>query len=618
MQALTATPDGQSFYAGGYAQYWNGVYQPGIVRMSASTGQLDSSFNANYAPNQVACEPVHHHGGNNPFTIYVQPTTGSLAVAIGGTNNILDGLSSTGARYWRDYADGDFQAVTMIGSYIYAGGHFRSHIWDACGNNFVPEHIVRINPSNGCVDTDVDDLHVPARPGRPLLRHLGPDHRRHEPVRRWRVPVHREQRQRDLGLHQVPVVRGLPGPVELVARRTTGCTYCRQTRHGIFPWRVSVSFSGSARPVGETVGMSVSADPPSERPGPLITILIDNYNYAAYLGQAVDSALAQTYPYVEVLVVDDGSTDGSRTLLAGYGDRIRTVLQDNAGQAAAMNRGLAEARGEILLTLDSDDSLAPDTAARVAAVFADDPGCVRIQYRLAVVDPRGQPTGATMPPRRVPLQHGDLRRQVMRVRGFRTAPTSGNAWSVPALRRVPPVPEDVYRQHVDRWWSDLIALLGTSRVLSGTAGTYRAHPVSHSTVERREISYFTDRITRRQVLHAAAAQVVRDAGLGELPDRPEQMQDAALCSWRLAAYKLGMPLDRRELPALVWRGVPRQPAAAGQDLADQARAHRVVRGAGWYAPRGARRANGRPALRPRGLARQDGCSPSRPTRSSST
>jgi hypothetical protein len=152
VQVLTPTPDGQSFYAGGYAQYWNGTYQPGIVRMSATSGQLDPSFNARYAANQMACEPVHHHGGNNPFDIYVQPSTGSLVVSVGGTNNILDGLSSSGARYWRDYADGDFQTATVLGDYIYAGGHFRSHIWDSCGNNFVPEHIVRINPRNGCVD----------------------------------------------------------------------------------------------------------------------------------------------------------------------------------------------------------------------------------------------------------------------------------------------------------------------------------------------------------------------------------------------------------------------------------------------------------------------------------
>jgi hypothetical protein len=313
--------------------------------------------------------------------------------------------------------------------------------------------------------------------------------------------------------------------------------------------------SVSERPVGETVGVPSPPEHDSERSGPLITILIDNYNYAAYLGQAVDSALAQTHPHIEVLVVDDGSTDGSRELLEGYGDRIRTVLQANAGQAAAMNRGLAEATGEILLTLDSDDTLEPDTAARVAAVFGGDPDCVRIQYRLAVVDPGGRPTGATMPPGRVPLQEGDLRRQLMRVRGFRTAPTSGNAWSVSALRQLPKVPEDVYRQHVDRWWSDLIALLGPSRLLSGSAGPYRSHPVSHSTVERREINYFADRITRRQVLHQAAAQVAKDAGLGDLPERPEQMQDAALCSWRLAAYKLGQPLDKQQLPALLLHGI---------------------------------------------------------------
>lgn len=152
VQALAATPDGQSFYAGGYAQYWNGAYQPGLVRMSASTGQLDPTFNAHYAPNQVACDPIHKHGGNNPFTIEVQPT-GNLAVAIGGTTNLLDMLSSHGGRIWRDSADGDFQAVTVLGDYVYAGGHFRSHVWDACGNSFVPEHIVRLNLRNGCVDS---------------------------------------------------------------------------------------------------------------------------------------------------------------------------------------------------------------------------------------------------------------------------------------------------------------------------------------------------------------------------------------------------------------------------------------------------------------------------------
>lgn len=288
---------------------------------------------------------------------------------------------------------------------------------------------------------------------------------------------------------------------------------------------------------------------------PLVTVLIDNYNYADFLPAAVDSALNQTYPAVEVLVVDDGSTDGSREILAGYGERIRVVCQQNAGQATALNAGVVEARGEIVLTLDSDDVLAPDLIDRVAKVFAADPRCVKVAYRLEVITADGERTGAWMPPRRIPLQQGDLREQALRVRGFRTAPTSGNAWSTAALRRLPPVPVDSYRQHADRWWSDLVALLGTVAVLPEPGGLYRIHPSNHSRIEAREVSYFTDRIQRRQVLHAAAGEVADAAGLTGLPASPEGMRDAALCSWQLAARKLGSPAAGTGYLRLVGRGL---------------------------------------------------------------
>ncbi|MCC2671779.1 MAG: glycosyl transferase, partial [Armatimonadetes bacterium] len=77
----------------------------------------------------------------------------------------------------------------------------------------------------------------------------------------------------------------------------------------------------------------------------LASVIINNYNYARYLPEAVESALAQTYPHTEVVVVDDGSTDHSRAVLAGYGDRLRTVFQENGGQASAFNAGFAASRG---------------------------------------------------------------------------------------------------------------------------------------------------------------------------------------------------------------------------------------------------------------------------------
>ncbi len=88
---------------------------------------------------------------------------------------------------------------------------------------------------------------------------------------------------------------------------------------------------------------------------PLVSILINNYNYERFLGDAIDSALAQTYPSIEVVVVDDGSTDGSPDLIASYGDQVKAIYQSNQGQAAAFNRGFAESQGEIICFLDADD-----------------------------------------------------------------------------------------------------------------------------------------------------------------------------------------------------------------------------------------------------------------------
>jgi glycosyltransferase involved in cell wall biosynthesis len=92
---------------------------------------------------------------------------------------------------------------------------------------------------------------------------------------------------------------------------------------------------------------------------PLVSVIIPSYNYGQYVGQAVESALAQTYSNVEVIVVDDGSQDDTRLRLAHYGDRIRYVYQENQGLSAARNTGIREAQGDYVAFLDSDDAAHP-------------------------------------------------------------------------------------------------------------------------------------------------------------------------------------------------------------------------------------------------------------------
>ncbi len=88
---------------------------------------------------------------------------------------------------------------------------------------------------------------------------------------------------------------------------------------------------------------------------PTVSVIIPAYNCEQYIAQTVDSVLAQTQADVELIVVNDGSTDRTREILAGYGARLRIVEQPNAGVCAARNRGLREARGGFVCLMDHDD-----------------------------------------------------------------------------------------------------------------------------------------------------------------------------------------------------------------------------------------------------------------------
>jgi glycosyltransferase involved in cell wall biosynthesis len=122
---------------------------------------------------------------------------------------------------------------------------------------------------------------------------------------------------------------------------------------------------------------------------PLVSVIIPNYNYAQYVREAVNSALEQTYPNIEVIVLDDGSTDDSRTVIESYGDKIKAIFQKNQGVSAARNNGAAQASGQYLAFLDSDDVWRPEKLMRQIERFAADPNLGLIHVGTIEFDETG-------------------------------------------------------------------------------------------------------------------------------------------------------------------------------------------------------------------------------------
>jgi glycosyltransferase involved in cell wall biosynthesis len=121
----------------------------------------------------------------------------------------------------------------------------------------------------------------------------------------------------------------------------------------------------------------------------LVSAIIPVYNGAVTVAEAVDSALGQSYTNLEVIVVNDGSTDATAEVLREYGDRIKVIEQANAGLSRARNAALRIAKGEYVAFLDADDFWLATMVERSVAVLERDPGCVLVYSDLELVDSAG-------------------------------------------------------------------------------------------------------------------------------------------------------------------------------------------------------------------------------------
>jgi hypothetical protein len=208
-----------------------------------------------------------------------------------------------------------------------------------------------------------------------------------------------------------------------------------------------------------------------------VDVVINNHDYGDFLEASIASARAQTHDRVRTIVVDDGSTDGSREILAHQDPEVAVILKESGGQASAINAGMAESEGDVVIFLDADDVLRPETAARAAAVFAADEEVSKVQFRMETIDAEGRPTGEPMPAPHLKMPSGDLRAaELAHPYDLVWMATSGNAFRAEAVRRILPIPERAYpRTGADWYLVHLTALLGRVVSRDEVGAGYRVH-----------------------------------------------------------------------------------------------------------------------------------------------
>ena len=177
-----------------------------------------------------------------------------------------------------------------------------------------------------------------------------------------------------------------------------------------------------------------------------VSILINNYNYAEFLELAIDSALNQTYSNVEVIVVDDGSTDNSWEILKKYENKIITICKENGGQASAFNAGFRKSQGDIICFLDADDAFLPEKLEKVVRAFEKYPDigwCFHplklINANYEIIDLQSYPDKSGVYDVTSHMKRGKLRGKLP----LESIITSGMCLSRSLLKQILPMPEEI-------------------------------------------------------------------------------------------------------------------------------------------------------------------------------
>jgi glycosyltransferase involved in cell wall biosynthesis len=203
---------------------------------------------------------------------------------------------------------------------------------------------------------------------------------------------------------------------------------------------------------------------------PRVSILIDNYNYGAYIAEAIESALAQDYDNFEVIVVDDGSTDDSRDVIRQYEKYIRPVFKSNGGQASAFNAAVRHNNGDLVFFLDSDDIADRDRLSQVVDQFESNQQAQWVFHQLRRVAKDGR---TLIEPEPVPeIRRFDLRNKQFKVPALSTSGLSFRRSFLPQFFPIPEAPGNLIS---DNYIKFAAVLLAPGIYMGQSLGSLRIH-----------------------------------------------------------------------------------------------------------------------------------------------
>ncbi|MFM7441052.1 MAG: glycosyltransferase family 2 protein [Snowella sp.] len=277
---------------------------------------------------------------------------------------------------------------------------------------------------------------------------------------------------------------------------------------------------------------------------PLVSVLITNYNYADYLKQAIDSALNQTYSPLEIIVVDDGSTDNSREVITNYKDRIIPLFKDNGGQASAINAGFNISQGEIICSLDADDVWLPTKVEEVVKAASTYPNAVIIYHKVQNIDRDGQSWGKPWPPYKA--IRGDIASKVTQTGSWWPwPPSTALSFTRTFLNQVMDIPEaGEFRFSAEPYLADLAPFFGEVVGIDRALSLFRIHG-------NNNWSHQIDREKRALQNHEFRVEVLNNA----LKKFGITQEVSLIDHWpyQLLRYQLGQEKNLFYLSRLAWK-----------------------------------------------------------------